>query len=300
MLRSKLQQIIQEPKRAMLAVVGLSAVPFLHLLGLLLILVVTLRKGWREGLLLVVLAAVLAVLLARFVLHYSAAQILLQTVNLVVLWLLAVLLRATASWQKVLEAITVVGLIAVIFITHFYPQLVVAWSQTLTANLQQVAHDRPGLMGAIDPKDWQYWVMTFAQIATGLRVLLLLGSGLISLIMARYLQAILYNQGGLKPELYHWHLNYRVGGLITFLFIAAYIIRTPIWLSAVPVLLLPLLCTGLSLVHYLTARFKYQFIILTIFYACTLTIMPQLLFLVMLLGYLDCFINFRNYFVLKG
>jgi hypothetical protein len=47
MLKQKIQQVIDDPKTAALAVALLGLLPFFHLFGLLLMLVITLRKGAR-------------------------------------------------------------------------------------------------------------------------------------------------------------------------------------------------------------------------------------------------------------
>jgi hypothetical protein len=299
MLREKIQQIIQEPKKAALNVALLSIIPFLHLLGLLLMLVVTLRKGWREGLLLTVIVSGCTVLLSVFVLHRGATEMILQVLNPFLLWSLALVLYNGASWQKVIQLITAVGLALVLCVYYFYPHSAAAWSadwsRILTLNLQQIKQMHPGLINQLSAQDWQHIITLFGAFAPGLRALLYVGSGLLSLVLARYLQAVLYNPGGLKQELYYWHLGCGTGGVITLMLLGVYFKQSPVLLSMVPVLMLPLLCDGLSLVHFLTAGYRYQFIVLLVFYVCILFVLQQLLLFVLLLGYLDCFINFRKY-----
>lgn len=299
MFQDKLQQIISDSKKSLLWVAILSAIPYLHWFGLLLMLVVTLRKGWREGLLLAVVVAAFSGIWAGFSQHYSAAEAILQSINPFVLWLFAVILATTVSWQMVLQVMTLLGVIAVLLLYRLFPEGTLAWSQALTANMQQMITAHPGLLENVDPADWQRWLVIFGAFAPGLRVTLFLGINLVTLILARYVQATLYNPGGLRKELYHWHLNYLFGVVVIALFITASVVQGHTWLSFIPVLTLPLLCIGLSLFHYFTARYKYQLVILTVFYICVITVLPQLLLLAMFFGLLDCFINFRKRFALE-
>lgn len=296
-LQEKVQQIIEQPKRAVFWVALLSILPFFHWFALLIALTVTLRKGWREGLSLVLIIVVLDGVLSRFVMHYPGSQMLLQAINPLFLWLLAWTLRETVSWQLVLQLLTLVGIVSLVLLYHFYPETAATWNQQLVVALQQMVKEHPTLISGVNANDWGQLTQSFGQFATGLRIMLFLGMGFVSLIVARYVQANLYNPGGLKQELYRWHLNLISGAVILVLFWFAWFERTPVWLSVIPVLMLSPLCTGLSLLHYFTARYKYQSAILIIFYACVVTILPQLLFLVMLFGWLDCFINFRQRFV---
>lgn len=303
MLREKIRQIIQEPKKAAIYVAVLSIIPFLHLFGLLLMLVVTLRKGAREGLLLAVIVSGCTLIISFLILHHTPEEIILQIANPFLLWGLAFVLYRSHSWEKVIQLLTGVGLLIVLGIGYFYPQVVAAWSKEWASNfalsMQQVTAAHPALMHKLSAAEWQQIITLMGALAPGFRPLLFVAAGLLSLVLARYIQASLYNPGGLKKELYHWHLGYGTGGVITVLFMAAYFYPTTILLSMLPVLMLPLLCNGLSLVHFMTAGYRYQFVVLFILYVCIFFILQQLLLLMLLLGYLDCFIHLRKYSVQK-
>lgn len=300
MFQKKLQQIIEQPKQALLWVTLLSVLPLFHWFALLLMLVVTLRNGARAGLLLAVVAAILGGVVFEFVTHYPLSQVLLQITYPLLLWLAACLLRVTASWQYVLLAFTALGVLVVIAAYSLYPEGVSAWSQALAGSLQQVIKNPPEFMGSgVSAADWQQAVQVVGQFATGLRVLLTLALGLVSLLMARYIQAALYNPGGLKQALYYWRLDFFPGLIVLGLLAIAALIKTPLWLSMIPVLMLPFICTGFSLVHYFTAASKYQWLILLLFYVSLITVLQQLLLLVVFAGSLDVLINFRKRFALK-
>lgn len=303
MLKEKIQQIVQEPKKAIMNVALLSIIPFLHLLGLLLMLVVTLRKGAREGLLLAAIVSGCTLIISLLVLHRTSEEIVLQIMNPFLLWGLAWILYRSHSWEKVIQLLTGVGLLIVLCMGYFYPQVVAAWSKewasSFALSMQQVTAAHPALMNKLSAVEWQQIITLMSALAPGFRPLLFVIAGLFSLVLARYIQASLYNPGGLKKELYRWHLGYGTGGIITLLFMAAYFYPTTMLLSMMPVLMLPLLCNGLSLVHFMTAGYRYQFVVLFVLYVCVFFILQQLLLLVLLLGYLDCFIHFRKYSVQK-
>lgn len=299
MLKEKIQQIIQEPKAAALSVALLGMIPFFHLFGLLFMLVITLRTGAREGFVLACIVSACTAVLSLFVLHHAPKEVILPLFNPFLLWGLAVILYHSASWQRVIQLLTLVGLAIVFWIGYFYPHLVAtyakAWIDTFTTYLHQLAQVHPSLVNRVPAEDWQRAIALLGSFSLGFRPLAFVTAGLLSLLLARFIQAALYNPGGLKKELYHWHLGYGTAGFITLMWMAAYFYTTPILMGMVPVLMLPLLCNGFSLVHCLTAGYKHQLIVLVVFYACVLLLLQQLLLFVLLLGYVDCFINFRKY-----
>jgi hypothetical protein len=236
--------------------------------------------------------------LSIFVLHRVPTAVILPLFNPFLLWALAVVLYDSGSWQRVIQLMTLVGLMIVLWIGYFYPHLAAAYSQSwvhnFTAYLNQMGQVYPGLINKVPAAEWQKAITLIGSFALGFRPLAFMVAGLLTLVLARLIQAALYNPGGLKKELYQWHLGYGTGGFITLMWLLTSFYPTPILLGMMPVLILPLLCNGVSLVHCLTARYKNQLLFLVLFYACVL-LLQQLLLLVLLLGYIDCFINFRKY-----
>ncbi|MCD6046977.1 MAG: putative rane spanning protein [Gammaproteobacteria bacterium] len=296
MFPDKLKELIATPRQAMIWTAVLSAIPFLHWFGVLLMLLVTLRQGLQQGIKLAAIVAIISVIVFGFVLRLTTDQMVFQFINPLILCLLAYRLRETASWLNVTQMITGLGVLMVITIYLVFPQLAQTWSQLLVAMMKQVAVDRPELLSV-----WNAGQMLqlLGGFAVGLRVMLFVTLSLSSLIVARYIQAVLYNPGGLRQELYAWRLNFYTGILLLALIILAAVVRTPIWLSLIPVLILPFICVGFTVIHAVTASNKYQWLILLVFYVALLTIAPQLLTLVALLGCLDSLINFRKRFALK-
>jgi hypothetical protein len=296
MFPDKLKELIATPRQAMIWTAVLSAIPFLHWFGVLLMLLVTLRQGLQQGIKLAAIVAIIGVIVFGFVLRLTIDQMVFQLINPLILCLLAYRLRETTSWLNVTQMITGLGVFIVVTIYWLFPQLAQTWSQLLVDMMKQVAAERPELL-----KVWssQQMLQLLGGFAVGLRVMLFITLGLLSLIVARYIQAVLYNPGGLRQELYAWRLNFYTGALLLVFIIVAGMIRTPICLSLIPVLILPFICVGLTVIHAVTAANKYQWLILLLFYVALLTIAPQLLTLVALLGCLDSLINFRKRFALK-
>ncbi len=299
MFHDKIKEVIEQPKQALFWSALLGALPFLHWFGVLLMLLITLRKGVREGLILAVVVALLSSIVLRFFVGFSFTEALLQMLNPLGLCLLAWLLRETSSWENVLLGLVIIGVGMVGFLYMFYSSTIQAWASVLVSNLQQLAHEQSSLFNDFGAQDWQKATEILRHFVVGLRVMLTLASAMLTLMATRYLQAALYNPGGLKVELYQLRLRF-AWGMIVLAFIAiAVMLKKPFWLSILPVLLFPFICTGLSLLHYFTARSKYQWLILIVFYLLMFTVLPQLLALIILFGASDVPINFRKRFFVK-
>lgn len=304
--------LIEQPKQAIMWAAILTAAPFLRWFGILLMLLVTLRQGWREGLILAVVVAVINATVFGVVWRLKLDQLVFQVIDPFVLFLLAYRLRVSASWLDVTQCLTTLAVLAVVVIHVCFPQLANAWSVALVEILKQGMADKPEFAQVLTEANLQI----MASVAVGLRVVLMMVLSLLSLMVARYIQASLYNPGGLRQELHAWRLNVITGLVLTILIVVCSLTKASIAPSVVLVLSIPFVCTGITLLHTLVACFTwelplpwktdpqraqraFQLVFLWLFYIAMFTQVPYLLIGLMLLGWVDAFINFRKRFVFK-
>ncbi|HVL02227.1 MAG TPA: hypothetical protein VM553_20555 [Dongiaceae bacterium] len=114
-----------------------------------------------------------------------------------------------------------------------------------------------------------------------------------ALILARWLQARLYNPGGFRAEFHSLRLTrpmtvaLAMGMLITQWFSAATVL--------LPMLVLPLALAGLGLVHGLAARRRVQTVTPLVFFYLTLVLLAGPAFMVLMAAaVMDSFIDFRK------
>jgi hypothetical protein len=113
--------------------------------------------------------------------------------------------------------------------------------------------------------------------------------------MARWLQALLYNPGGLKTELYHIRLNW-IAELALALIIIGILLKIQIFWDFLPLILSIFFLAGLSLVHCIAAK-KYPGRTLTpliIFYLILILGFKYIAGLVIIASLIDCWFDMRT------
>lgn len=159
---------------------------------------VTLRKGAKEGaivLLWVILPVVVVASLGnRLIIVYGIIGGSLFT------YVLALVLRQTQSWKTVLTASLLLGLLAVLLVHLWIPNITEVW-------VNQFDHYALLIKNQFDVAVNTAHLDFFAKFATGFQVAFISLSVLINLILARGFQSMLYNPGQLRPELKNVRLS---------------------------------------------------------------------------------------------
>ena len=250
---------------------------------------VTLRKGTREGAL-ILAAASIAVGLLLFISTGQPWFALSMALGLwLPVWLLSVVLRATVSLALVFQAATVTGALLVIGLHLFLTDPVATWQQALEAFfgtlLQQAGVPEPGAK-----------LQVLARIMTGVAAATMVISYLVSVLIARWWLAALYNPGGFRQE-YH---QLRLG---TTMAIASLGVLIGAWLmpggvgSALrdlgTVVLVVYLFQGLAVVHGIAGLLRANIAWLVGVYFLMLFALPQLTILLAVMGLVDTWVDVR-------
>jgi hypothetical protein len=201
---------------------------------------VTLRRGVKDGLQVLLWALLPALLLLRLG-DPSSAFVLLGVL------LVSGVLRFTQRWQSACVVLTGVGLLLQLSLP--YQHAFLERMETVFANLlangfaMQVMVD--GEMTDLTP---QLLMQTYSLHYGYYQMLLLLAA----LVLGRYWQALLYNPGGFREEFHSLRFDRRLMGLLLVLIVAGSYGVTPLnqWLMMLS--LIPLL-NGLALIHKVIA-----------------------------------------------
>lgn len=288
-MKALAQYVIQSRKQALFWCILFALVPLLGWIASALMAFVTLRKGAYEGLLLLASITVADIAYAQFFLGGLEARFVILDLlaNNLPTFLAALYLRKAASWNTLIEGLTYITLLLILAIHLAFPDISQWWVQQLTGlsdKITDIAHTR------MTPK----LIQQAAYYATGLQAMLALGSILFNLVIARYLQASLFNPGGLKRELYFLHMPKRLGYLMMAVALPA-LLSFNLAKDLLPVTLIPFICTGISLFYDFASKRAHGWAWLISFYALLLLAFPSVCLILVIVGLLDTFVNLRPY-----
>ncbi|KGP63866.1 membrane protein [Legionella norrlandica] len=280
--------LIENKQYAILCAVALSIVPFASWLSVALVSLITLRKGAKLG---------LEVMIPALIIHSVPLMMLLPLKGALINTLIAYLpcyfaaltLRATTSWPNVFgiflfQAFLVflsVQILAPDFVMGQFAQFKVILSQ-FQEYKQLIENSTEGLSS-----------LSLAHLFFGVQILSVVTSTLISLMFARSIQAKLFMPGGFKQEM----LEFRSGRfsflMLIIISIASYY-EIPAAISTLPLLLAYFFLSGFSLAYYILAR-KWQVRVVILLFLLILLKPFFVLFAYIVFGSLDSLFNFRLY-----
>lgn len=261
-------------RQAVTVAVLFGLIPMLNILSAAIVGLVVLRKGLQEGLLVLLWALLPAGL--QWVISDTTPVIMLFGVTA-----LAMLLRSSGSWSKVLVAATVLGLL-----TQLSLALQVDYVATVEAFFTELLADNQGLASAngtaATPEDL---VALLMQFYGAYHILLFV----VCLIIARAWQASLYNPGGFRQEFHALRLDPRMVGLLLVLALAGMYGIEPLsdWVA---LLCMAPMFVGLAIIHCVVALRQWGAGVLVIGYLTLMLMSPA----VIALGFADSVFNFRK------
>lgn len=261
---------------------------------------VTLRKGAKAGLFVVAFAILPAIsLLVSQGFEYGVFYTLFMRSALiwmcVLVWVFALILRRWNSWILVLETMALIGVIAVLVIHASVPDLKQDWINFLMHFYKGFSISSSMQIPSGKTADSVYQVVPFA---TGSAAFLLFFGMFLLLLLARWWQSVIFLPGGFRQEF----IQIRVHRIAAILLVIATIgmFGQPAWLMDVyPVLLLPFMVAGLSVVHHLANKRRQMiFLLIAVYIALVLLYFVAIavlsLAVLSLVGFIDSWSNFRR------
>lgn len=249
---------------------------------------VTLRKGPKEGLWVIAWVALPAI--ALLCLGYPGLMISMVAVRCLLVFLLAWLLRRYNSWLMVLEVIAIIGLIGVALTHLIIPQTSLWWASHLS---QFTAQMSSSLNLTTSPQLLKDYVSALSKIASGSLAVFVLSLDLLTLFLARWWQCVLFNQGGLRKEFYNIRMGYAINAAL-ILCLLGVVLGSDFALDALPVLMLPFVIAGLSLTHVFAAHKNYGAGMLACVYIPLILFLPYVSILLAAMGAIDSWYDFRS------
>lgn len=269
-MRGLAEFVMKGRKQAIMAVLLLGLIPLLNLLSPVLVGLVVLRKGFQEA----VQVLVWAILPIG---GWALAGDPVPLIMLLGITGLAGLLRSSESWEFTLLAAIAVGVCVEIYLRLQPAVLDLIFLQ------MQPYFEANAIQG--EQLDALRDVMTSFMGAVYMFLSIIL------LMLARWMQAALFNPGGFQKEFHGLRVEQRVALiLVGCMMLANFEILIPqTWMLH---LVLPLMFSGIALIHAVVAAKKLSSLWLAVLYA--LILLPLIANLVVLLALLDSWYDFRT------
>lgn len=248
---------------------------------------VTLQKGSKAGLWVLSWVALpaIALLATR---HIGLFDLLL--LRCVIIWILASLLRRYQAWSLLFEMVTVVGVIVVVALHWWNPQLEQWWVTQLTDTMQKMLADAKVKDAAVASAELAKHV---APIATGVIAFFVSATVLMELAVVRWWQTVMFDPGKFAQEAVSVRAG-KIAALCAVVFFALAMMKLSWAKDAFAITLLPLFFAGLSLLHFLARRNKPFVYLLIVIYAGFIFLPVLVVSAVALIAFADTWFDFRK------
>jgi hypothetical protein len=281
-------------------------IPFIGSISILIAALVTLRKGAFEGAL-VLIAATVPYLISYFASTATPdqAQLALAMFGVVILsnvltWLFAVILRKYSNWSFTLELSAFLGVLAVGIVHLIYPEIQNWWGAQLQVyfakTMEAVGTANKDTVAVANELPVQA-IQAAKQYVTGFIAVSILFNALLQLVIARWWQAIMFNPGGLRKELYQIRFGHIAGLVFVFGLVLAYF-GNSFALDAMPVLYVMFFLAGISLLHRLIGVTRNSWLWIILIYMGIIWLFPLSLVIIAMIALLDSGVDFRKRFLL--
>ncbi len=248
---------------------------------------VTLCRGYKAGLLVMIGVAIPVVIIAVWKQTVLFDVVLLRCI---LVWVLALILRSTVSWRLTLETMTILGILTVLGFHLVLEDVPGWWSVTLQRYETFLSSI---LSGQVTEDRVHEMVTQIIPIATGLFTALMLLGAFCELLLARWWQAALFRPGGLAKEFIEIRAGLILAGILTITVVTA-LFGVGFAIDLLPVVILPLTISGLSLLHK-WVRYNKKIVYLLVMVYIGLIFLPMVLIMVLALaGYVDSGYDFRK------
>lgn len=284
--------IMRSRRNAGLLALAFALLPLLNWLSVIIMALVTLRRGAKEGLL--ILCCVLLPSVVWFFMTKNDTILLNIIVGAIVVWILAIVLHNTHRWSLVLLTGALVGALVIIALHSSINDINAWWTQKMTAYMQAAGQEMK-----IDMSAQEATIAHMSKIATGLQAGAIFLVDIVWLIVARYWQSLMYNPGKLQPELHNIRLPKWSTVLLVLVGGVAYISKLPMLIDMLPLLFVAYALAGLSVIHYVVAVRKANWFWLVLLYASLVFALPYMIAALVVVAICDSWFNLRRLYTAK-
>ncbi len=298
-MRALATYIMRGPVQAVLVTTALALVSLIPVLGMVSVLsgaavaLVTLRHGAKQGLLVILGAS----LLASIFMYSVFGTMILGLMFALLLWLpllcLALVLRSSSSWSMVLDAAAALGVAGITLFYLLIGDPLQFWQMALGKMLELMnSQDGMADLGQIEQQ-----IPVIAEWMTGMLAAALVMGLVLSMMLARWWQALLFNPDGFQQEFYGLRQS-----KIAALTVSVILLFSLFDLGVISNLAGDVMITvvvvysivGLALIHALVAKSGKHSAWLVGIYVLMFIIPPQMMLALASAGFVDSWLDFRK------
>ena len=255
---------------------------------------VTLRRGLLDGLVVMLLAAAACALLALLVQIDVFSVVGFTLLLWLPVWVLALLLRSHGSLALTITVALLFGLLVIVVYYAQFNDPIVEWRRLLEPVLQSFNQAQ-----TIEPEQQKILLDVLSHWMTGLMAAGFFLQLMVSLLLARWWQSLLYNPGGFRSEFHQLRLP-RTLALLTVGVIAMLLLDTGIgspMLDYLAMLLITAyLLQGLALAHGLRTQLGANSGWLVAMYILLFIAVPHMVITLATAGIADAWLDLRSRF----
>lgn len=222
------------------------ALPPLLLISLASLGLVTLRKGAREGLLVMAGCAALFVTMALVTTQSVRADLIVLVILWLMAWLVALVYRTMSTPAWMINSVGLIGMVGVIGFYLLVPDPAAFWLVLLEQHIKPVFVEQQLLA---NNEELDLLLGMLASVMTGGVAALVSIVLILSLLLARWWQAILYNPGGFRQEFYTLRLGKGTAMVLIALLLISLIGKFAIATDMATVLWLLYFFQGMAVIH---------------------------------------------------
>lgn len=290
-IHKQAKYVLDDKRHAVLHTVMLALLPYTAWLSVTIIALVTLRKGLRDGSLLLASAIIASVCLSLV-----STTVTLSLINAVFTfvpcYMAAGVLRLTVSWRAVAGLFLFQVILVVLFLQVFMPDFVMAQYTYLQKIVNEIQTES-ALLSLINDNNALNQKM-LASYLLGLQAVGVVFTSILSLMCARSIQSQLFYPGEFGREMLSFRGD-KLGLLLLVVLLIAANQQNVIAMSYLPIFIFYFLMAGLSLSCNVLMKHKPSRSIILL--VSSLFLMPFIMLPVyVIFGSLDSLFNFRLYF----
>ena len=205
-------------------------------------------------------------------------------------WLPAAVLRQTVSLSYSMQILGVLSLLAVLALYLLFPGM----DEMFRPAFQQVVDNlAEAYQGQFDQAQLQHAMDVFLQLLPGLFVSSMLIGAMISLFLARWWQAVLYNPGGFGREFRQLQLGKTSAAIATLVILLAWLAPSDMFNAMLMVVFSLYLTQGVAIMHAVFHSRNIHRLWLVFVYGVVFMI-PHAVIMLALAGIADAVVDFRR------
>ncbi len=275
---------------AVLALLSIIIYPA-SILSTAIIALITLRKGWYEGSLIIGSASIVTGILGYFLIKNYTLAIGYALVLFIPVWLIAIVLREGKKLSFAFEIAIFISTLGILALYLFNSDPQAMWKSYLTTIMQPILSNSEA---PID--DIKMSISFLSKYMSGFMAAGMISGLFAGLLLGRWWQSVLFNPGGFRAEFLQLKTSPILGISSILLLVAALLSHGKIsemsW-NIVIVFFVFYSFTGVSVLHTVFSTMQQKKIILSVFYIISFLV-PHLLFIVASIGLADTWVDFRS------